>query len=627
MYLRFFGLKQEPFSLAPDPRYLYMSKRHREALAHLLYGVGGGGGFVLLSGEIGAGKTTVCRCFLEQIPKRSNVAYIFNPKLTVIELLRSICDEFRIPYRLPRGEAATVKAYVDPLNDFLLKTHAVGQNNVLIIDEAQNLSADVLEQLRLLTNLETNERKLLQIVLIGQPELRTMLERPELEQLAQRVIARFHLKALSSKETEHYIRHRLSVAGMTRSIPFDRKAVERIHEFARGVPRRINLLCDRAMLGAYAHGKQLIDASMIEKAAREVFGKSEPAGPDRSDVARGAGRGLVVATALGLAALVVFAGYGAWRKFTDPGAAMASSPAASAASSARAATRAGSGAIAAVAAGGSAAGAGGVAGATRSAEAASAGAPGGRSSAAAATPAAGARAASAAPSTASGAGKAALVEAPGKVDGGADLGAVTTGAALKAAVRDENASWRELARLWGVDPGEAATCAAVARQQVRCSRFFSTLPMIRVLGRPGWMNVRDEAGRSGTVLLLALGDRNAVLSAEGRTMTVPVGELAKAWQGEFGTLWRSPEGYVGAVSDGASGPAVDRLAAQLAQVAGEPAPTGRQIMNAALREKVTRFQATHGLSPVGRAGPTTFMQLNRLTGVPEPRLGNADVPG
>ena len=318
MYMRFFGLKQEPFSLAPDPRYLYMSKRHREALAHLLYGVGGGGGFVLLSGEIGAGKTTVCRCFLEQIPKKCNVAYIFNPKLTVLELVKSVCDEFRIPVAARRGQAPTVKTYVDALNEFLLKTHAVGQNNVLIIDEAQMLSVDVLEQLRLLTNLETNERKLLQIVLIGQPELRTMLERPELEQLAQRVIARFHLKALSSKETEHYIRHRLSVAGMTRAIPFDRKALQRIHDIARGVPRRINLLCDRAMLGAYAHGKTGIDTEIVEKAAREVFGKSEPNGPDRSRFGTGAGLGLVVATALGLTALLAIAIYGAWRKSGEP---------------------------------------------------------------------------------------------------------------------------------------------------------------------------------------------------------------------------------------------------------------------------------------------------------------------
>src|SRR3954469_14483901 len=259
MYAKFFGLRQEPFSIAPDPRYLFMSERHREALAHLLYGVGGGGGFVLLSGEIGAGKTTVCRCFLEQIPKRCNVAYIFNPKLTVMELLKTVCDEFHIPTPGADGPAPTVKTYVDALNGYLLRTHAVGQNNVLIIDEAQMLSADVLEQLRLLTNLETSERKLLQIILIGQPELRTLLARPDLEQLAQRVIARFHLKALSEVETTQYIQHRLSVSGMTRSMPFDPPALQRIHELTRGVPRRINLLCDRVMLGAYAHSRHNID--------------------------------------------------------------------------------------------------------------------------------------------------------------------------------------------------------------------------------------------------------------------------------------------------------------------------------------------------------------------------------
>ena len=269
MYAKFFGLRHEPFSIAPDPRYLFMSAQHREALAHLLYGLRGGGGFVLLTGEIGAGKTTVCRCFLERVPRRCNVAYIFNPKQTVEELLGSICDEFRIPRS--EGVALSAKQHVDALNAFLLRTHAVGQNNVLIIDEAQNLSADVLEQLRLLTNLETAERKLLQIILIGQPELRDMLAQPGLEQLAQRVIARYHLSALSAKETAQYIHHRLTVAGLTRAAPFDRGAVQRIHALARGVPRRINLLCDRALLGAYASGKAIVDSTIVDKAAREVL--------------------------------------------------------------------------------------------------------------------------------------------------------------------------------------------------------------------------------------------------------------------------------------------------------------------------------------------------------------------
>lgn len=271
MYASYFGLKQQPFSIAPDPRYLFMSERHREALAHLLYGLGGGGGFVLLSGEIGTGKTTVCRLFLEQVPANCNVAYIFNPKLTVMELLQSVCDEFHIPVPHHELSRATVKDYLDPLNRFLLEAHAAGRNNVLIIDEAQNLSAEVLEQLRLLTNLETSERKLLQIVLIGQPELRGMLARPELEQLAQRVIARYHLDALTPAETAHYVRHRCEVAGLSRPLPFERKALQRVHQLSRGVPRRINLLCDRALLGAFANSQAAVSRATVDQAAAEVF--------------------------------------------------------------------------------------------------------------------------------------------------------------------------------------------------------------------------------------------------------------------------------------------------------------------------------------------------------------------
>ncbi|WP_046115498.1 ExeA family protein, partial [Aquincola tertiaricarbonis] len=301
MYEKFFGLKQAPFSIAPDPHYLYMSERHREALAHLLYGLGGGGGFVLLTGEIGAGKTTVCRAFLEQIPAGCHVAYIFNPKLSALELLKTVCDEFRIAPPAA-GAAATVKDYVDVLNAFLLQAHAAGRNSVLVIDEAQNLSADVLEQLRLLTNLETSERKLLQIVLIGQPELRTMLASPALEQLAQRVIARFHLDALSAPETAQYVAHRLAVAGLHGALPFDADALARVHQRARGVPRRINLLCDRALLGAYARGLPRVDRALVDLAAAEVF--DAPATPPaRRPSRRTMGWGLAVATTAATAGL------------------------------------------------------------------------------------------------------------------------------------------------------------------------------------------------------------------------------------------------------------------------------------------------------------------------------------
>ncbi len=295
MYTQYFNLKQQPFSIAPDPRYLFMSERHREALAHLLYGVGSGGGFVLLTGEIGAGKTTVCRCFMEQIPADCRLAYIFNPKLTVEELLQSVCDEFGVA-----PEGASVKSYVDAVNSYLLESHAAGLNNVLVIDEAQNLSADVLEQLRLLTNLETSERKLLQIILIGQPELRQMLARPELEQLAQRVIARYHLGPLSEAEVGSYIQHRLAVAGAGAVELFPRGLLRRIHQLSKGVPRRINLLCDRALLGAYVENRAQVNATILRRAAEEVF--AGEAAPVRVRAWRVAAAGVLAGAALTAAA-------------------------------------------------------------------------------------------------------------------------------------------------------------------------------------------------------------------------------------------------------------------------------------------------------------------------------------
>jgi general secretion pathway protein A len=269
MYLNYFGLAEAPFSIAPDPRYLYMSSRHQEALAHLLYGVHGGGGFVLLTGEVGTGKTTVCRCLLEQIPDSCEVAYIFNPKLTVAELLSTICTEFGIAF--PENNDS-VMVYVNCINRFLLDAHARGKHLVLIIDEAQNLEADVLEQLRLLTNLETNERKLLQIILLGQPELVDMLARPELRQLAQRIIARYHLGPLSLPEVTEYVRHRLEVSGTHHQL-IPTRLMALLYRLSGGIPRLINVLCDRALLGAYVQSKEKVDRKILKQAALEVLQK------------------------------------------------------------------------------------------------------------------------------------------------------------------------------------------------------------------------------------------------------------------------------------------------------------------------------------------------------------------
>jgi general secretion pathway protein A len=268
MYAAYFGLTERPFSLAPDPRYLYLSDAHREALAHLLYGIGEGGSFVQLTGEVGTGKTTVCRALLEQLPPDVDVAMIFNPRLTSVELLAAVCDELRVAY--PAG-TTSLKVLVDALSQALLDAHAKGRRTVLIIDEAQNLSARVLEEVRLLTNLETTTQKLLQVVLIGQPELAELLARRNLRQLSQRVTARYHLRSFSEEESQRYVQHRLEIAGQRQPI-FTKQAVRAAHRLARGIPRLLNTICDRALLGAYATGQTRVKEAVVRRAAKEVLG-------------------------------------------------------------------------------------------------------------------------------------------------------------------------------------------------------------------------------------------------------------------------------------------------------------------------------------------------------------------
>ena len=270
MYTEYFGLKDNPFSIVPDPRFLYMSEGHREALAHLVYGINNDSGFILLTGEVGTGKTLVCRCLLEQIPDNCETAFILNPKVTVTELLATICDEFGIDY--PK-DTESVKVFVAKISDYLLQIHERGRRAILIIEEAQNLSVDVLEQIRLLTNLETSHQKLLQIIMVGQPELLDLLARPALRQLSQRITARYHLGPLSKKEIPTYVRHRLSVAGLVRGELFPSSTMDILFRLTGGVPRLINLICDRALLGAFVQGKEKVDRKTLSTAAREVSGK------------------------------------------------------------------------------------------------------------------------------------------------------------------------------------------------------------------------------------------------------------------------------------------------------------------------------------------------------------------
>jgi general secretion pathway protein A len=551
MYSHHFGLTQDPFSIAPDPRYLFMSERHREALAHLLYGVTGrdgaasgtGGGFVLLTGDIGTGKTTICRCFLEQIPAGCHVAYIFNPKLTVTELLQSICEEFHIVVAHGSTTPPTVKDYIDALNAFLLRSHAAGQSSVLIIDEAQNLAPDVLEQLRLLTNLETSERKLLQIVLIGQPELRTMLARPELEQLAQRVIARFHLDALTETETTQYIQHRLAVAGHTGELPFDPPSLRRIHRLARGVPRRINLLCGRALLGAWANGLSRVDRRVVDKAAAEVFG------PEAAHATPAGSRPVVYALgSIALLASAALAGFLLWPS-RQP---VQSAPQASVPAQ-----------------------------------------PAGASSSTRVEP---------------------LVPSPVE----------EVEALLTQLPNDINAAWRELAPTWKLPASDGDPCQAASAQQLQCYRSSKlTLPMLRQLGRPGILTL--QAGRQAPVyaVLMGLTDQTATLRVGGRLHTVRLVALGRLWRGDFATYWRPPPGYTSTLRDGSTGPVIHRLASQLSQLDGAPAPaasTAAPTLDANLMARLRAFQRAQGLKPDGHAGPMTLMQIDRATGVSEPRL-------
>ncbi len=566
MYVQHFGLEHEPFSIAPDPRYLYLSEHHREALAHLLYGLDGGGGFVLLTGEIGAGKTTVCRCFLEQVPAHCQVAYIFNPKLTVVELLGAVCEEFGIdvPNAVNATAGPTVKSHIDPLNRFLLDAHAAGRNCVLVIDEAQQLSAEVLEQLRLLTNLETSERKLLQIILVGQPELRDMLAQPGLEQLAQRVIARYHLGRLNEVETGYYLQHRLSVAGLKGATPLGTALVRRIHRLSDGVPRRINLLCDRALLGAYSQGRTEVDDKTLVRAAQEIGGQHPGSSAGES------GRGWLQRPhyAAIVAATLVVLWLGAYASGWRPGGSGASRVSvASAASSVRAA--------------------------------------------AVSTP----TSASASPNP----GVALLASTAAPATRPPSVQAAELRRLLRLHGQDEVTAWRRLAPRWNLTVADGEPCAAAALRQVNCYRGVGGLALVRQLDRPGVMVLRNGDVPPTHVLLIGLDPQYAWLQVGPDSWSVPLTELANWWRGDYATFWRAPVG-----ADGGALPADGGLSAWVSDRLGDLGPPAAGASAASpdkpLRTRLLGFQVSQGLDPDGLLGPLTVMALNRSTGVAEPRL-------
>ncbi|HEY2035810.1 MAG TPA: AAA family ATPase [Steroidobacteraceae bacterium] len=550
MYLAFFGLNEKPFSITPDPRYLYLSERHAEAMAHLLYGVNEAGGFVQLTGEVGTGKTTIVRSLLAQAPKNAEIALILNPRMTAPEFLLTICEELGIG--VPDSATESLKDLVDILSGYLLRAHAGGRRVVLVVDEAQNLAPEVLEQVRLLTNLETNTQKLLQIILIGQPELRELLARNELRQLAQRITGRYHLNPLSTEETAAYVRHRLRVAGATADI-FNRFALEEIYRLSAGVPRVINVICDRALLGGYSLDRHRVTAPLVRNAASEVFGKrfTPPWLP-------WAGTAVV-------AAILAVGSFALWRlrpwSWTH-GAAV--TPAHAAAVNAASSQPARAAAV--------------------KPAASPALAPADKPPVSPVSPTAGTQASESV---------AALLTK--------DPGATTT-----------DAAFTTLFKLWGIHYTMDGTdpCTQATQHGLACLTERGSLGQLRLYNRPAILILTDTTGGSHEVVLTRLDGEQASIDLGQATHQVGDGDLSSYWMGDYVMLWRPQAAPVQTLSTGMRGASVRWLRNSLEKLEGvSDAGPATDVYDASLTSLVRQFQRNHRLTVDGVAGVRTQVAL------------------
>ena len=567
MYLRYFSLREHPFSITPDPAYLYLSRPHREALGHLLYGTGEHGGFVQLTGEVGTGKTTLIRALLEQEREVADVdvALCLNPQLTVTELLAAICDELGVSY--PAGDAPTLKSLVDALNRHLLATHAAGRRTVVIIDEAQNLSREVLEQVRLLTNLETGKHKLLRIILVGQPELEELLARADLRQLAQRITARFHLQPLGPRETTEYIRHRIRVADGDADL-FSASACGTVYRLSHGTPRLINTICERALMGAYANGKKQVTPAMVRLAASETLPRAPQA--DEQSLAR---QLTPVAVLLGAAGLA----FGLHYLLLAPGILAGDGP-------------------------------------LPPSQAAAAG----ESGPAEASPQTDQAQQTSEPDASS------PDVTAGAADNGADAAGPAPGASSQADAADapeyelppEDASLSQLLRLWGVFGSQVITeCRdALDLGDLRCLRDTGSFADLEKFNRPALLTLR-RGQVSRQVLLTALDDSHATLVLPDGTRQWPRQALARLWTGEFQLVWRL-QTSTRRIHEGSVGNSVSWLRRRLALARGEnpdaraapPSP----IFDAELENRLRRFQRAQDLEVDGLVGARTMLALNNV---------------
>ena len=564
MYEQHFGLSGRPFSIAPDPRFLYMSQRHREALAHLLYGVGEGGGFVQLTGEVGTGKTTICRCLLEQLPDNVDVALVLNPRVSGLELIGSLCDELQVDY--PRG-TTSIKALIDALNRYLLDAHARGRRTVMIIDEAQNLDAEALEQVRLLTNLETTREKLLQIILIGQPELRDLLAQDELRQLSQRITARYHLEPITDEDTSAYIRHRLEVCGATETL-FTDKSVKLIQRYSKGIPRLINVLCDRSLLGAFVEGRRQVNQRVVKRAAAEIL----PA--ERMVKSAHLGWWAAALLSAGSLILALWLGPQLLAKFSqrsNPAPTLATAPPPDA------------------------------------------------------VPPPLDRQPLTSPQTR-------LVVTADTVAADHEPPQVTLEQALLRAGPSATArAWTGLFQQWGYRSTAGTddqACAEALRVELACMHRSGSWTAVKQFDRPAQLVLTGPDGRQVTVLLRALKGNTAVVDVDGKVLDVSQADLQKYWFGKFRLLWKTPPGGRSVLRPGYRGQDVQWLREQLAAVQGVTAmPSVSKSYGQSLKKQVQQFQLSQGLNADGVAGPETLIFLNSAVdrpGVPRLVAGSLD---
>ncbi|WP_188150352.1 ExeA family protein [Teredinibacter waterburyi] len=564
MYHNYFGLKEQAFSIAVNPRYLYMSQQHKEALAHLLYGVKGGG-FVLLSGEVGTGKTTIIRCLLEQLPENTDIAIVLNPMADVVDMLCTICDELGAKYL---NDTTNIKSLTDALHEYLLDNHRRGHNTVLLIDEAQLLSPEALEQIRLLTNLETTTQKLLQIILVGQPEINELLAQPRLRQLSQRITARFHLTPLTLEETEAYINHRLEVAGMPEGRKlYTHQIIRKIHTFTGGIPRLINIVCERTLIGAYGHNTQEISKDIFELARSEVAGSMDYLPSRRKainwrPIAIG---GAAVAAVFVVALLINLL-------FFRPNLPATGNSTQTTATLSREQQN------------------------TEIAPTQPTPLP---------TP---------------------IVKVESENLRSQLIASARTAPSTQKRLgslfeyRQDNYSeaQADLVRYLGHDvSSDTHPCWELTRERIQCKTLeLATWDSLRDLNRPAVLELTTPDKFITHAIITGMSQTQAqLLTPQGVLVLTPLMELGHMWTGKTFYLWHRPEGYLEPLTLGQRSDTVKWVAQSFAQLDQREKPLTRNELNATLQERIKIFQRNYGLTDDGILGEQTLMKLNEVLGI------------